>query len=95
MAARGRHWLVLWLVFALGMLGWVSARQTAAHVLATSLREARAERSVAEAERAALLRRRNTARSRAVLVPRAEALGLRFPADSELVTLEDPTRERR
>jgi hypothetical protein len=77
------------------MLGWVSARQTAGHVLATRLREARAERSVAEAERAALLRRRNAARSRAVLVPRAEALGLRFPADSEMVTLEDPTRERR
>ena len=95
MAARGRHWLVLWLVFALAMLAWVSARQTAGHVLAGELREARADRSAAEAERAAVLRRRNAAGSRAVLVPRAEALGLRFPADSELVTLEDPDRERR
>jgi hypothetical protein len=95
MAARGRHWLVLWLVFALGMLAWVSARQTASVVLAAELREARADRSAAEAERAAVLRRRNAAGSRAVLVPRAEALGLRVPADSELVTLEDPDRERR
>jgi hypothetical protein len=95
MAAKGRHWLILWLAFALGMLAWVSARQTAAVVLAADLRGARAARSAAEAERAAVLRRRNAAGSRAVLVPRAEALGLRFPADSELVTLENPQRERR
>jgi hypothetical protein len=83
------------LAFALGTLAWVSARQAASHVLAGSLREARAARSAAEAERAALLRRRNAARSRTVLVPRAEALGLRFPADSELITLEPPDPERR
>lgn len=95
MAAKGRHWLLVWLLFALGMLAWVSARQTAGVVLASELREARAARSAAEAERAALVRRRNAARSRAVLVPRAEALGLRFPADSELVTLQDPAGARR
>lgn len=95
MAAKGRHWLLLWLVFALAMLGWVSARQTAGVVLAASLREARAERSALEAERAALLRRLRAAGSRAVLVPRAEALGLRFPADSELVTLQEPEGTRR
>jgi hypothetical protein len=59
------------------------------------LREARAARSAAEADRAVLLRRRNAAQSRAVLVPRAEAMGLRFPADSEVVTLQDPDRRRR
>jgi hypothetical protein len=64
-------------------------------VLAGDLRDARAARSAAEAERAAVLRRRNAAGSRSVLVPRAEALGLRFPADSELVTLQDPGREHR
>jgi hypothetical protein len=94
MAPKGRHWLIVWLVFALGMLVWVSARQAASHVLAGELREARAARSAAEAERAQVFRRRNTAGSRAVLVPRAEALGLRFPADSEMVTLEDPGERR-
>jgi hypothetical protein len=95
MPAKGRHWLIVWLVFALAMLAWVSARQASSHVLAGRLREARAARSAAEAERAGVLRRRNVAGSRSVLVPRAEALGLRFPADSELVTLEDPGQERR
>jgi hypothetical protein len=95
MQAKGRHWLILWLVFALGVLVWVSARQAAGHVLAASLREARAARSAAEADRAVLLRRRNAAQSRAVLVPRAEAMGLRFPADSEVVTLQDPDGRRR
>lgn len=95
MAAKGRHWFVLWLVFALGILAWVISRQTAAVVLAADLQVVRSERSAAEAEKAVLLRRIREATSRAVLVPRAESLGLRLPADSEIVILQEPARERR
>lgn len=95
MATRGRWWLALWLVFALGILTWVIARQTASVVLAAELAELRTERSAREAERAALQRRIREAGSRAVLVPRAERLGLRLPADSEIVILQLPEREER
>lgn len=88
MAAKGRYWLLLWLLFALGVLVWVSARQTSSVVLAGRLREVRAERLAVEAERTALARRLQEAESRAVLIPRAESLGLRQPVDSEIINLQ-------
>lgn len=94
MPARGRHWLAVWLVFALAILAWVVARQTDAVVLVTSLRETRSERSVLEGRRAELLRRIRAAGSRAVLIPRARALGLRLPADSEMIILQVPSPDR-
>jgi len=85
---RGRFWVGLWLLFVLAVLVWVTARQTSAHVLARVLEERRNERSVVEAQKAALMRRIRTAQSRAVLTGRAESLGLRMPADSEVVIVE-------
>lgn len=95
MTARGRHWFALWLVFVLAMLAWVISRQTSAVVLAEELAGVRDERSAAEAEKAMLLRRIREAGSRAVLIRRAESLGLRLPADTEMVYLEVPVTERR
>ena len=95
MAAKGRHWLLLWLVFALIVLVWVSARQTSGVVLAGTLREVRAQRLAVEAERTALARRLQEAESRAVLIPRAESLGLREAVDSEIINLQPPRSERR
>lgn len=94
MPARGRHWLAAWLLFALGTLAWVVARQTASVVLVRALGETRTERSVLEGRRAELLRRIRTASSRAVLIPRARALGLRLPADSEIIILQVPNPEK-
>jgi hypothetical protein len=94
MAPRGRFWLLLWLGFVLGVLAWVNARQTASVMLARALQDVRAERGAAEAERAALQRRLREAGSRWELIPRAEALGLRAPADSEIVTLRAAPEER-
>ena len=87
MALRGRHYLIGWLLFLLGVLGWVTARNTSALALAGRLQELRQERSAREAERAELLRRIREAQSLPVLQPRAERLGLRFPADSQVVIL--------
>ena len=87
---KGRHWLAFWLFFFLGILAWVVARQTSSVVLAISLRETRARRSALEGMRADLLRRIRTASSRAVLIPRAQARGLRLPADSEIIILQVP-----
>jgi hypothetical protein len=87
---RGRVWVTLWLVFVLAILAWVVARQTSAVVSAGELDDLRNERSLLEARRAELLRRIREGESRAVLVPRAESLGLRMPADSEIVILPAP-----
>jgi hypothetical protein len=95
MVPRGRFWLILWLGFALGILVWVNARQTASVLLARDVREARAARAAAESERAGLQRRLRTAGSREILIPRAEALGLRLPADTEMVTLRRAPARRR
>jgi hypothetical protein len=95
MAPRGRFWLLLWLGFALAVLAWVNARQAASVQLARQLQAAHAQRAAAEAERAALQARLREAGSREVLVQRAQALGLREPADTEIVTLRyAPERER-
>ena len=94
MAPRGRHWLAAWLLFALVTLAWVVARQTAAVVLVTRLRDTRTQRSVLEGRRAELRRRIRAAGSRAVLIPRARALGLRLPADSEIIILQIPSPEK-
>jgi len=82
--------LIAWLIAVLGVLTWVVARQTASHLLARELDDTRSERSAAEAEKAELLRRIRAAGSRAALIPRAESLGLRLPADSEIVILQMP-----
>ncbi len=87
--------MAVWLLLFLGVLTWVVARQTASHVAATELRGAQERRSSLEAQRAELLRRITEAGSRAVLVPRAESLGLRLAADSEIVFVNVPTREGR
>ena len=91
---RGRHWVTLWLLFVLGILAWVVARQTSSHLTARRLEELRTERSVHEALRADLIARIREAESRAVLIPRAESIGLREPADSEIVILESAEPRR-
>ena len=93
--ARGRYWLALWLLFFLVALAWVVARQTTSVATAARLAAARNARSLLEARKAELQRRVRGARSRGVLIPRAEALGLRLPADSEIVILRIPDPERR
>jgi len=85
--------VAVWLLSLLGVLMWVAARRTASHVITMELRDAQQQRSALEAQRAVLLRRIQEAGSRAVLVPRAEMLGLRLPADSEIIILRVPSRE--
>ena len=95
MPAKGRHWLVLWLFFFLGTLAWVVARQTSAVGLARRLGDTRARRSALEGQKTDLLRRIRSASGRAVLIPKAQSLGLRLPADSEIIILQVPNPERR
>lgn len=95
MAAKGRHWLALWLVFLLAVLGWVVARQSASFALARSLTQLRTEESAREAEKAALERRIREAGSRARLIPRAESLGLHLPVDSQIIILPMPRPDSR
>ena len=85
---------MLWLVFVLAILAWVVARQTSSHLTAGRLEELRTQRSVGEAQRADLIARIREAESRAVLVRRARSIGLREPADSEIVILEAPEARR-
>ncbi|HEX9581846.1 MAG TPA: hypothetical protein VF970_12150 [Gemmatimonadales bacterium] len=89
---KGRVWVAGWLVFVLAILAWVVARQTSGVVTATALGSLRDERATLEARAADLVARIRDARSRRVLIPRAEALGLRLPSDSEIVILQTPAR---
>ncbi len=92
---KGRHWLGLWLGFFLLILAWVVTRGTASVVLAGKLRDTRTQRSMMEGQKADLLRRIRTASSRTVLIPRAQGLGLKLPADSEIIILQVPKTEPR
>ena len=90
MAFRGRHWIAFWLVALLAALWAVIARQTAALNSARALADLREERASLEGRRAALDRRVRTAQSRTVLLPRAQRLGLRLPADTEIILITAP-----
>lgn len=90
MAFRGRHWIAIWLVSLLAALWMVIARQTAALNSARALNDVREERASLEGRKADLERRVRTAQSRAVLVPRAQKLGLRQPADTEIILIPSP-----
>ena len=87
---KGRHWLAFWLVVLLAALWAVIARQTASLNAARALADLRAERAGLEGRRSELERRIRTAGSRAVLLPRAERLGLRLPADTEIILIPVP-----
>jgi hypothetical protein len=88
---KGRHWIALWLVAFLAATWGVYARQTAAIRAARELTDLRARRANLEGHRAELERRVRAAASRAVLVPRAQALlGLHLPSDSEIILLTAP-----
>ncbi len=88
---RGRFWVGFWLVYVLSVLGWVVTRQTDAVITAGELSDRRTERAALESERATLVRRIRAAESRGNLVQRAEGLGLRMPADSEITLLPSPS----
>jgi hypothetical protein len=91
MRLRGRHWLVLWLVLLLGVLGSITARQAAGFRTARRLRDLREERMALDARRGELERRIRVGSSRQVLVPIVEhALGLHEPSDSEFVLFAMP-----
>jgi hypothetical protein len=89
---KGRHWIAIWLLVSLAALWAIVARQTDAHRAARELNEVRTVRATLDGRRSELERRIRTATSRAVLVPRAEDLGLRTPADSEIVLFPVPSR---
>jgi hypothetical protein len=87
---KGRHWVMIWLLAFLVAAGSVVARQTSAHLIARALGVSRDSLAQLQSRRADLERRIRQASSRGVLVPRAQALGLRLPADSEIVILPVP-----
>lgn len=95
MRLKGRIWIAMWLAFALVVLTWVVSRGTSGFKTAAELRNLRNERSVLQADKASLMRRIREAESRAVLIPRAAAMGLRLPVDSEVVILQTIMREER
>lgn len=91
MALKGRHWAALWLLAFLGAAWIVIARQTSAIRAARALAASREERAQLEGHRVDLERRIRAAESRAVLVRRArDELGMRLPADTELILLPAP-----
>src|SRR2546426_1492598 len=92
MALKGRHCLGLWPLAALAALSLVIWRQTDGLRAARALAEARERHASLEGTRSELQRRIRDAESRAVLIPRAQQrLGLRQPADTEIILLPVPS----
>lgn len=91
MAFRGRHWIAFWLVALLAALWLVNARQTSALNAARELSDLREERASLEGRRDELERRVRAAQSRSVLLPKARKLGLRLPADTEIILIPAPS----
>ena len=91
---KGRYWVGLWFVFVLLTLGSVVKRQTSAHFIIARNGELETRRVTLEAQKALQLSRIRAGLSRASIGPRAEAIGLRFPSDSEIVFLEMPAGRR-
>jgi hypothetical protein len=86
--------VALWLLFVLAILAWVVARQTASVVAASALGDLEEQRATLDARQAELMARIREAKSRKVLIPRAAALGLRLPVDSEIIILQVPGPEK-
>ncbi len=95
MRIKGRVWFALWIVFAVAVAGAVIARNTSGYVSARELDDIRNRRAVLQATKNDLVGRVRRAESRSVLVPRAEVMGLRLPADSEIVIVQVPGYEER
>jgi hypothetical protein len=96
MALKGRHWAAVWLLAFLAVAWIVIARQTSAIRAARALVTLRKEHANLAGHSAELERRIRAATSRAVLVRRARGtLGLRLPADTEIILLPAPNGEPR
>jgi cell division protein FtsL len=77
-----------WLLLVLVALAVVTGRQSVGVAREQALREVRAERAILDAERMELERRIQKASTRARVVRVArERLGMRLPADDEIVLL--------
>ena len=95
MRLKGRHWLAVWLIAFLAVAWIVIARYNSSLAMARELTDLRTRRANLEGHRADLERRIRAAESRAVLVPRAQRLGLRLPSDSEIILLPLPPGDPR
>lgn len=95
MRIKGRIWFGLWLVFALMIAAWVITRGTSGYVNARQLDDLRNRQEFLQSRKTTLESRIRRAESRDVLQRRAEELGLRQPADSEIVILQVPGHQGR
>ena len=96
MALKGRHWAAVWLLAFLAVAWIVIARQTSAIRAARELTALREEHVNLAGHSADLERRVRAATSRAVLLRLARRpLGLRLPADTEIILLPAPRAESR
>jgi hypothetical protein len=96
MALKGRHWAAVWLLAFLAVAWIVIARQTSAIRSARALTALREEHANLAGHTADLDRRIRAATSRSNLMRRARgSLGLRLPADTEIILLPVPNGEPR
>jgi cell division protein FtsL len=81
-----------WLSLIVAALAFVVWRQSVGVVREAELRALQTERAIAEAERLELVRRIETASSRARIVRVArERLGMHLPSDAEILLLPEPS----
>lgn len=84
---RGRYLVIGWTIVFVAVAGMIVVRQKRSFVSQAALRDMTMERDRLEEVRTDLESRISALRSRRVLGPKAAALGLRTPSDSEWVSL--------
>lgn len=90
---RGRYLVIGWTLVFLAVTGTIVVRQRTSFAAQTALREITTERDRLREVRGDLESRISALRSHPVLGPKAAALGLRTPSDSETVAIRfDRTR---
>ncbi len=84
---RGRYLVIGWTIVFLVVTGTIVVRQNRGFAAQSTLRDLTTERDRLQEVKADLESRISALRSHQVLGPKAAALGLRTPSDSEAVSL--------
>jgi hypothetical protein len=87
MQVRGRYLVFAWTAVFFGAVGSIVLRTRAGFLTAHRVSTLEAQIRILESSRAAITADLAERKGRAALVPKAEAIGLRFTPDSDLVIL--------
>lgn len=90
MRVRGRYLVIAWTAVFLAAVGSIVVRDAAGFALEKQLAELNADSRATQGLASDLQSQISDLQSHAVLVPRVQALGLRYAVDTEMVAIRLP-----